>query len=167
MSMSLAYQKAAVRLLLPLLLLLLELFKQASKRNKQSTTKANILVHIVPLQSIAFWLCNSEVCDCAHIHPIMVGLKDYEDQWYVREAEGLSTCGKWRRGRKYLFNLDHKFNQMDFEKRVIAERKLRNYLKETDFNRNQSNLLERIYWNHTFPNMGNYRELHMHNRIVL
>jgi len=94
-------------------------------------------------------------------------LSDYEDDWYVREADGLRQCGKWRRGRKYLFNLDHKFNQMDFERRVMAERKLRGYLKETPIVKDQENYIERFKWNHQFPNWLNYRELHMHHKIVL
>lgn len=97
----------------------------------------------------------------------MVGFNDYESTWYEREAEGLSTCCKWRRGRKYLFDLDRKFNKFDFEKRVTAERKQRNYLKETDVVRDQTNYLERFVWNHKFPKMDNYRELHMHSKIVL
>ncbi|KAH9387673.1 hypothetical protein TYRP_008866 [Tyrophagus putrescentiae] len=99
--------------------------------------------------------------------PHRPSFRDFEDNFYEREAESLANCAKWRRGRKYLFNLDHRFNQMDFEKRVIADRKQRNYLKETDVVKNQSNFIERTRWNHCFPNWLNYRELHMHNKIVL
>lgn len=97
----------------------------------------------------------------------MSTLQDYENRWYEREADGLRQCSKWRNGRKYLFNLDSRFNQMDFEKRVAEDRKLRNYLKETDFNKNQKNYIERTRWNHLYPKWLNYRELHMHNKIVL
>lgn len=97
----------------------------------------------------------------------MVTMKDYEDQWYERGADSHRQCCKWRNGRKYLFNLDHKFNQLDFEKRVLADRKLRGYLKETEFEKNQKNFIERRRWNYLFPNWLNYRELHMHNKIVL
>lgn len=96
-----------------------------------------------------------------------LSFRDYEDEWYNREAESARQCNKWRRGRMYLFNLNTKFNDMDFQKRIHADRKLRNYLKETDVVRDQSNFVERMRWNHTFPNWANYRELHMHNRIVL
>ena len=96
----------------------------------------------------------------------------YEDRWYEREADGFRTCGRWRRGRKNLFNLGRKINQMDFERRIMAERKLRNTLKRLDKTTaepvmEQGNYCERINWNHVYPNWLNYRELHMHHKIVL
>ena len=97
----------------------------------------------------------------------MRSFKDYEDDSYNREAEGARLVNKWRHGRRYLFELSYRFGQMDLDKRWMAERKLRNYLKETDFANEQGNLCERIEWNHLYPKMDNYRDLHMHHKIVL
>jgi hypothetical protein len=91
----------------------------------------------------------------------MAGFKDYENDWYSREARSLRNCSKWRRGRQKLFNLSYRMNEMDLNKRKHCEICLHNYDKPTDFLKTQRNYALRTNWNRKYPIWLPYRELHM------
>ena len=92
----------------------------------------------------------------------MVGLKDYENEWYSREATSLRNNSKWRHGRKLLFDLNYRLNEMDLNKRKHCEINLHNYVRPTDFVKTQNLYQERRNWNRKFPNWLPFRELHMY-----
>jgi len=91
----------------------------------------------------------------------MTGFRDYESEWYLREANSLRNNTKWRYGRKKLFDLCYRMNQMDLDKRKRYEIGLHNYIKPTNFLKTQTNYLQRTNWNRKFPLWLPYRELHM------